>query len=60
MPAHREQDGCPYWYVRRGITNAASVAEQQAAQWAEKQEYIATALPRRYGAKASVPKHLKR
>jgi hypothetical protein len=52
LPAHLEYDGCPYWYVRSGVVNAACSATSQAAQWAEKQEYIATAL-RRYGAEAT-------
>jgi hypothetical protein len=44
LPAHLEQDACPYWYVRSGVATAAGMATQQAAQWAEKQVYIQDAL----------------
>ena len=53
LPPHIEQDGCPYWYVRRGVVTAVHMADQQARQWTEKQkdlkfatkpEYIAATL----------------
>jgi len=54
LPPHIEQDGCPYWYVRRGVVTAVHMADQQARQWTEKQkdlkfatkpEYIAAIHP---------------
>jgi hypothetical protein len=44
LPAHIDQEGCPYWYARRGTITAADTASQQSAHWVEKQQYIATTL----------------
>jgi hypothetical protein len=38
LPAHFDQDSCPYWYVRRGLVTAVQISQQQAAAWAEKHD----------------------
>jgi hypothetical protein len=40
LPAHFDQDGCPYWYVRRGLVTAVAMADQQAKHWREDHEQI--------------------
>ena len=40
LPAHFDQDGCPYWHVRRGLVTAVAMADQQAKQWNEDHEQI--------------------
>ena len=29
LPAHFEQEGCPYWYVRRGLVTAVQEAQRR-------------------------------
>jgi hypothetical protein len=38
LPAHFEQEGCPYWYVRRGLITAVQEAQRHAAAWTEKRD----------------------
>ena len=38
LPAHFDQDSCPYWYVRRGLVTAVQEAQRHAAAWSEKRD----------------------
>jgi hypothetical protein len=40
LPAHFEQDGCPYWCARSGLVTAVTMADHQAKLWTEKDQQI--------------------